>query len=577
MGEIMSAITDLVNSAIYKKIEADIEPFVNEKLAGYVPNDIEGKTIHDSVWGSVEYSEWEMQIIDSPLFQRLRDINQVGLAMLTYPAARHSRFEHSLGVTSAAKKMCEKVVANSPNFSMSQTVKNCIYLAALLHDIGHCFYSHLAESIYGELEDFVELRKEFYLKLDRKPKPHEILSFMIVNTRIFKEFFFTHINYPEKAGLRNTLFYDVGRIIIGSNIERNNRISSFQTAIINGPFDADKLDYIKRDSFTAGLSISYDIERLYTKIIVHTIPTTENKVEDRLVIKFNGITAIEELTFSKIMLFSYIYYHQKVLISETMIKDYIYGLCSLDIIKNFADFLRYTDSNVLDLAVLQGENNPFPDYGMLNLTNLAKNIKQRKLPKRCFEVSQTNIQLIDASAGSTTIHNQANLIMDKCKGTDTYSVEELEKDIIALSSIIMRENAPALDALISELREMTFEAALEKRKLLYIEIVCAYKDINKPVNFNLFDIYIVFPKLVNYGSAMDKIVLGKDNSDLMTINDFVKLDDWAGSFNSNKWRGYVFVTDKIDRSIAFAVAEKFILKDKARLKNPAAYVKGIDG
>jgi HD superfamily phosphohydrolase len=176
---------DLVNSEIYKKIEADIECFVREKLDNYVPTDIEGKTIHDSVWGSVEYFEWEMQIVDSPLFQRLRDVSQVGLAMLTYPAARHSRFEHSLGVTSAAKKMCEKITANSPDFSLPSATKNCIYLAALLHDMGHCFYSHLSESIYGELEDFAKLRSEFYSKLDRKPKPHEILSFIIVNTKTF--------------------------------------------------------------------------------------------------------------------------------------------------------------------------------------------------------------------------------------------------------------------------------------------------------------------------------------------------------------------------------------------------------
>lgn len=78
----------------------------------------------------------------------------------------------------------------------------------------------------------------------------------------------------------------------------------------------------------------------------------------------------------------------------------------------------------------------------------------------------------------------------------------------------------------------------------------------------------IFPKLVNYGSAMDLIVLGKDNSELMTINDFIKLDDWASSFNSNKWRGYVFISDKIDRTIAFEVAQEFVLKGKAILKNP---------
>lgn len=105
-------------------------------------------------------------------------------------------------------------------------------------------------------------------------------------------------------------------MIIGANIERNNKIYSYQTSLINGPFDADKLDYIKRDSLTAGLSLQYDMKRLFTKIQIHTVPSSNSRIEHRLVINFNGITAIEELTFCKIMLFSYIYYHQKVLDSS---------------------------------------------------------------------------------------------------------------------------------------------------------------------------------------------------------------------------------------------------------------------
>ena len=146
----MNLVKVLKDTQEYKKIETDVEQFVEEKLDGYIPGDIESKTIHDSVWGSIEYSEWEMQLIDSPLMQRLRDVHQVGLAMLTYPAARHSRFEHSLGVAAAAKRMCERVNANSSGFKIDEENKNCIILAAIVHDIGHCFYSHLSESIYGE-------------------------------------------------------------------------------------------------------------------------------------------------------------------------------------------------------------------------------------------------------------------------------------------------------------------------------------------------------------------------------------------------------------------------------------------
>ncbi len=573
----MKRIKEIIDSSEYKKIEADIEDFVKEKLQRYVPAETDKKTIHDPVWGSIDYSAWEMQIIDSPLFQRLRDINQVGLAMLTYPAARHSRFEHSLGVASAAKIMCDKIGKNSDGFIIPEIVRNSIVLAALLHDIGHCFYSHLSETIYGELQDFVALRKKFNDVLELKPKPHEILSFIIINTTTFKDFFFGHVNFPEKDTVKKTLFIDVGCMIIGKNIERLGKISSYQTSIINGPFDADKLDYIKRDSLTAGLTLQYDMERLFTKIQVHSVLSTDGKIEDRLVINFNGITAIEELTFCKIMLFSYIYYHQKVLISEIMIRDYAYGLCKLNLIASFADFLRLTDSDILKLGKQQQGRNPFPEYPILDLEELADNIHNRKLPRRCFEVSHSNVEGIEAEVETDKMMVYCNNILDKCRGVDSnYTAEDLMNAMLGFSSLLIKDDQVKLDNLFSDLRDMTYTEMLKKRKEFYDAFIQEYEMKGKPVNFSLFDIYIVFPKLVNYGAANEEVVLGKDRHKLMTINDFVKLDHWAGSFNSNKWRGYIFVSDKVDRDIAFKVSERLVLKGKAKLRNPMAYLKGID-
>lgn len=575
----MGKIKNVMSSSEYRQIEEDIESFVQTRLQNYVPADTGKKTIHDPVWGSIDYSEWEMQLIDSPLFQRLRDINQVGLAMLTYPAARHSRFEHSLGVASAAKMMCDKIDKNSKSFVIPQEIRNCIVLAALVHDIGHCFYSHLSETIYGELEEFTKLRKVFYDELELKPKPHEILSFIIVNTKTFKDFFFNKINYPDKGSVKGYLFQDVGCMIIGQNIERLNKICSYQTAIINGPFDADKLDYIKRDSLTAGLALQYDIERLFTKIQVHTIPSDNGLIEDRLVINFNGITAIEELTFCKIMLFSYIYYHQKVLISETMIKDYAYGLYELHIIDSFSDFLSFTDSDILKLAEKQEGNNPFPEYGMLDLKGLAANIRNRRLPKRCFEVSQASVIPLEEKTDndSDSVMEYCQAVMKRLKeGGEQYTIEDLRNDMIRFSSSIIRNKEAILDNLIRDLRDLTYTEMLVKRQEFYNALVKEYKEKERNIHFTLFDIYIVFPKLVNYGSTTDAVVLGKDQQKLMTINDFVKLDDWAGSFNSNKWRGYIFVSDKIDMDIAFKIADKLVLKGKAKLKNPMAYLKCLE-
>lgn len=571
----MAALENLMQTSAYKKIEADVSYFVEEKLKSYSCSNIESKTIHDCVWGSIEYTIWEMQIIDSPLFQRLRDINQVGLAMLTYPSARHSRFEHSLGVTAAAKIMCKRIMCNCNENIPKETFDN-IVLAALLHDIGHCFYSHLSELIYGELEDFVELRKAFSKHLELRPKPHEILSFIIINSEPFKEFIYEKVSLPYPEYIKEKMLLNAGQMIIGANIEENNKIYSYRTAIINGVFDADKLDYIKRDSVTAGLALEYDIERLFTKIAIYEV-AKEGKIEKRLIIKFNGVTAIEELTFCKIMLFSYIYYHQKVLITETMIKDYIYGLLKIGAIKSFSDFLRYTDSDILLLAEKQKDNIPFPEYGAnLNLKELANNIKNRLLPKRCLEVSQSNIEAISPNASEKTLHDFCEEMFNKIKNNDDYSIDKFESDVSSISSLVARDNnPPQLDKLIAELKDLTYDQMLVKRKELYEAIVEEYKKRKKNVSFTLWDIYIVFPGLATYGSTKSEVVLGKDNEQVMSINDFVKLEDWANSFNSNKWRGYVFVSDKIDRRIAFRVAEKYILKGEAKLKNPKAYLKGV--
>ena len=154
---------DLKTKESYKVLSKDIDNFVKSKLIDYDVYGIEGKTIHDPIWGSNDYSEWEMQLVDSPLLQRLRGISQVGLAVLTYPAARHSRFEHTLGVAAATKRLIDRINSNCETFKINQEIKCKLILAALMHDVGHCFYSHLSESIYGNLADFVLLyfRKVF--------------------------------------------------------------------------------------------------------------------------------------------------------------------------------------------------------------------------------------------------------------------------------------------------------------------------------------------------------------------------------------------------------------------------------
>ena len=554
----------------YKKIANDINDFVKEKLEHYSTEGVEAKTVHDPIWGSNEYSEWEMQIIDTPLIQRLRNISQVGLAVLTYPAARHSRFEHSLGVAAAAKRLINKINLNSQSdgFTINEDIKNKIVLAAIMHDVGHCFYSHLSESIYGELKDFVELRNDIKQLYDIKPKPHEILSMLIVYSDAFTNFFINKVNYPNKAQAIRIL-EDVGKIIIGINIKQGDTIDSYQTSIINGSFDVDKLDYIKRDSYTAGLALDFDIERLFTKIKVKAI-SVAGCTENRLVIQANGVTAIEELTFCKIMLFSYIYYHQKVLITEDLIKDYAHALLNLNILNSYSDFLRYDETILLSLATEQKDQKPFPEIGNINLEQLANNIKNRTLPKRCFEISQSILQKIPTNPDYNI--EECRKLLESIKNNENYSADNLDQDIKRMISYYTRSNERYIAGFLSRFENRTYNDILSIRKSIFDELVRVYHEYNETVTFDVFDIYFVFPNVVSYGTPGEKNVLGR-NGTLMSVNDFVKLEQWASRFNSYKWRGYVYVSSKINRNYALKACSKVIFNNSIDLNELKAYLK----
>ena len=97
------------------------------------------------------------------------------------------------------------------------------------------------------------------------------------------------------------------------------------------------------------------------------------------------------------------------MITETLIKDYAYGLYELDIINTYSDFLRYTDSQFLMLVDKQ-KGNPFPEYAYLDLKKLADNVKLRRLLKRCFEISQSNVISIEENIESEFIANQCQMI-----------------------------------------------------------------------------------------------------------------------------------------------------------------------
>jgi HD superfamily phosphohydrolase len=223
-----------------KQLIAEIQDFCSR----YVPDEeIEkknkGKIIHDTTWKTNHFEPYEIEIINSPLFQRLRYINQMGFVDYVYPSARHSRFEHSLGVTVLAGKMIDAVKQNStrqsgkPSELLSDDVRKSIRMSALLHDVGHCLYSHTSELVYGpELKKLIKYR----FPEGNKPSPHEFLSYLIVTSESFRNYFKKILSaYQIKIDID-----DVALRIVG-HISGDNALNEYSTNFIAGPLDADKL------------------------------------------------------------------------------------------------------------------------------------------------------------------------------------------------------------------------------------------------------------------------------------------------------------------------------------------------
>lgn len=162
---------------LYQDFKNRINDFVALYLNDYNPKQYDNtKVIHDPVWGTCLFYKWELEILDSPLMQRLRNISQLGLTTLTYPTAHHSRFEHSLGVMSVITKMVNHINQKDEQPIISNQDFYTLRLAALLHDVGHCFCSHLSETIYGKQNEFVLLKKVFkFLKQQKNTKFLHIL------------------------------------------------------------------------------------------------------------------------------------------------------------------------------------------------------------------------------------------------------------------------------------------------------------------------------------------------------------------------------------------------------------------
>lgn len=364
------------------ELKREIEIFTSK----YLPDDVDiysrGKIIHDTIWKTNFFHSHEVAIINTPIIQRLRYINQMGFVSHVYPTARHSRFEHSLGVTILSNRFCD-IINSKKDIKLSQDDIISIRLSALLHDVGHCLFSHSSELVYGDyLKRCIE---QEFSNCDVNPSPHEFFSYLIVTSKTFQSYFANLCRiYSLNLDLREIAL----RIVGGTDSELNR----FKTSIINGPFDADKLDYFHRDSQFSGIPVQLDLDRLLYEVDISDFGDDSNTQVKDLTIGIGGISSIEQIIFNKMILYTTIYNHHKVQSIDCMFKGIFEYILTNNIkiningkkkhIRSATDFLYLVDHDLFSLHTASKD---------VALKQMLDNILHRRLLKRALIISRTTV------------------------------------------------------------------------------------------------------------------------------------------------------------------------------------------
>ena len=269
------------------------------------------KIFNDPIYGFISIPNALIyDLVQHPYFQRLRRISQMGLSYLVYPGANHTRFHHALGCMHIMQKAVD--VLRFKGVSISPEEENALYIAILLHDIGHGPFSHAMEkSIVEDVH-------------------HEAISLLFMN-QLNVEF--------------------AGQLSLAIQVFRGDYHRKFMLQLISSQLDMDRMDYLKRDSFYSGVAEgNINSERLIQMM---------NVVDDVLVIEEKGIYSVEKFLMSRQLMYWQVYLHKTSLVAELILTKVLKRakeLTQKGILLPCSDPLLFFMQNKITAATFNSEN-----------------------------------------------------------------------------------------------------------------------------------------------------------------------------------------------------------------------------
>jgi len=332
------------------------------------------KDIRDAVHGDMEFDSFELDIINTPEFQRMRSIRQLGLAHLVYPAAQHSRFEHSLGVAHMASRIIDAVRKNCGPETISKPDERFVRALALIHDIGHIPFGHTLEDERPIFDS--ELHHDGTARLG-----------------IF-------LDNSELGSALAALGKDLGRDNLAGDLIRVMKHTHEDTGeapldakekllanIVGNTICADLLDYLKRDPYFTGIRHTYD-EKIIAAFEVKDSRIFLNLVEGTG-LRRSVLSEILHLLRLRYTLGERVYYHPTKAAASAMVSKAV-ELSELP----HTSLAKLRDEELLYILEngTRGQKAAGGDHGIKNhkkVVEIVSKIRRRQLYKPVYLVTRS--------------------------------------------------------------------------------------------------------------------------------------------------------------------------------------------
>jgi hypothetical protein len=306
--------------------------------------------VRDPLWDTIRLDPVSIRIVDSPPFQRLRHIKQLGHAHLVYPGATHTRFDHALGVYHLARRALSLMDERGALVGIPDEERRLIPLAGLLHDIGHYPYSHALEE----------------LQADRIPGHHEALV-----GRFLAD--------PDVETALATVAPDASPRI--EALVRGTSDSPLR-GLVSGSLDLDKIEYLKRDARFCGVPFGeVDVDRLLHALTVARDPESGRS---EVAVHEKGVAALESLLFAKYQMFRNVYWHHAVRAATVLYKRIVGDALDAGLLRS-EELVGETDEGVL-FRIGERARTGGGGEAAVRVAGWVDDLRLRRLPKRAGEV-----------------------------------------------------------------------------------------------------------------------------------------------------------------------------------------------